>query len=73
MWNKVIKVNIVVKLFFLLAKISSLQPLELLTDDEGDNPYLFIYLKPGGFPSTVGVDTEAYNDRDELKVDEFQK
>lgn len=51
--------------------VAQLCTTEILIDEGGIDPYLFIYFKPGEEPTTIGVDTQRYNDFDELLIDSY--
>ncbi len=55
----------------LLIDLAKRSAIDLLTDDEGINPYTFIHITGDGNAFAVGVIADDYNERDELTIEAF--
>jgi hypothetical protein len=55
----------------LLIDLAKRSEFDLLTDDEGVNPYMFIHITADGNAFAVGVIADDFNERDELTIEAF--
>lgn len=53
----------------LLQQIARHLSVDLLTSDEGPDPYVFIHIEPDGTTSTIGVVPPAYDNENELIIE----